>query len=96
MSKLTKIMLGMTILNAMLSGLILAKVINANIFPRFDVVFPLTAIFYGMFLIVRMLQNDVAEYHAEQRNHHDHPVSDHRSDSAESLRDHQHHEPMEA
>lgn len=93
MSRATKIMLGLTIVNVVASVLVLAGIINI---PRLDVVFPLAAIFYGMFLICRMLQNDVAEFNAEERRHHKLAERNDDSHSTASLHDHEHHEPMRA
>ncbi len=96
MSRLTKIMFGLMIVNAIGSVLILGNIVNVSKFPGLDVVFPLTAIFYGMFLICRMLQKEVAEYDAEQRSHRDQPAPANRSQSVESIHDHGQHEPMRA
>jgi ABC-type nickel/cobalt efflux system permease component RcnA len=96
MSRLTKIMLGLMIVNAVASVLITANIVNDSKFPGLDVVFPLTAVFYGMFMICRMLQKDIAEFDAEQRSHHDHASPHIHSQSVESFHNHGHHESMRA
>jgi len=69
MSGLTKTMLGLTIASAVASGLFLSGIVNVSDVPGFYVVFPLAAVFYGMFLICWMLQNEVAKSDAERRKH---------------------------
>jgi hypothetical protein len=96
MNRLTKIMLGLTIVNAVASALVLTGIINVSDFPGAYVVFPLAAIFYGMFLICRMLQKEVAAFDAEERKHHEPAARDNRSRSSESILGHEHHEPMRA
>jgi hypothetical protein len=94
MSKLTKIMLGLTIVNAVASALVLTGIINVSNFQGLYVVFPLAAIFYGMFLICRMLQNEVAGFDAEERRHREVAERNDHSQSGESLHGHGHHEPV--
>ena len=65
MSRLTKIMLGLTVINSVASALFLTGIVNISSVPGLYVVFPLAAIFYGMFLICWMLEKDVAEFDAE-------------------------------
>ena len=91
MNRLTKIMLGLTIGNAVASALVLTGIVNV---PRLDVVFPLAAIFYGMFLICCMLQKEIAAFDAEERRHREPTTPDNHSQSAESVHGHEHHEPM--
>lgn len=96
MSRLTKIMLGLAIVNAIASALVMSGIVNSSKFPAFDVFFPLAAIFYGMFLICRMLQKNAAEFDAEERRHHEHTALENHSQSVESNHDHAHHAPMRA
>lgn len=72
MSGLTKTMLGLTIASAIASVLVLSGIVNVSDVPGFYVVFPLAAVFYGMFLICWILQKEVAESDAEQRKHRGH------------------------
>jgi ABC-type nickel/cobalt efflux system permease component RcnA len=95
MSTLTKTMLGLTIVNAIASALFLTGIVNISGAPGLYVVFPLAAICYGMFLICRMLQKDVAEFDAEQRAHQNHAPEEH-PHNVESLHDHDHHESIAA
>jgi hypothetical protein len=96
MSRLTKIMLTSLIINIVASVLFLSGVVNISAVPGLYVTFPLAAIFYGMFLICRMLQKDVAQFDTEQRKHHDQAVAEKRHELAESFHIHGHHEPMRA
>ena len=93
MSRLTKIMLGLTIVNTVASALVLTGIVNL---PRLDVVFPLTAIFFGMFLICRVLEKDVAEFDAEERRHHEHAARENHGQSVDFIHGHGHHEPTNA
>ncbi len=96
MSRLTKTMFGLMVVNAIISVLILAGIIDTSNIPALDVVFPLAAIFYGMFLICRMLQKDVAEFDAEERKHRELAAHSSHSQSEEDFHGHAHHVPMRA
>jgi ABC-type nickel/cobalt efflux system permease component RcnA len=96
MSRLTKMMLAALIINIVASALFLSGVVNISAVPGFYVAFPLVAICYGMFLISRMLQKDVAQFDAEQREHHDQAVAEKHREPAESFHIHGHHEPIRA
>ena len=92
MSRVTKIMLALTVINSVASVLFLTGIVNVSSLPGLYVVFPLAAILYGMFLICRMLEKDVAEFDAE---HHDHAPEVY-PDNIEPLHDHDHHESIAA
>jgi len=96
MSRLTKIMLGLMIANAVASALTLTGIVNVSDFPGFYVVFPLAAIFYGMFLICHILEKDVTEFDAEQRELDDHAASGNHSEPAETIHGQEHHAPLQA
>jgi ABC-type nickel/cobalt efflux system permease component RcnA len=94
MSRLTKIMLGLTVINSIASVLFLSGIVNVSAAPGLYAVFPLAAIFYGMFLICRMLEKDVAEFDAER---HDHKPAEHpRNIEPLHNHDHDHHESIAA
>jgi hypothetical protein len=95
MSRPTKIMLGLTIINLIASALFLPGIVNISGFPGLYIVFPLAAVFYGMFLICRMIQKDVAEFDAEQRAHQNH-ASEELPNNIEHLHEHDHHESIAA
>jgi ABC-type nickel/cobalt efflux system permease component RcnA len=93
MSRLTKTMLALLIINIVASVLFLTGLVNVSFFPGLYVVFPLVAIFYGMFLICWMLEKDVVEFDAE---HHKHVAPEEHPHNIESLHDHDHHEQIAA
>lgn len=93
MSRLTKIMLGLTVINSVASALFLTGIINVSAAPGLYVVFPLAAVFYGMFLICRMLEKDVVEFDAEHCGHAAPEIHPH---NVESLHGHDHHESIAA
>lgn len=95
MSRPTKIMLGLTIINLIASALFLSGIVNISGFPGLYIVFPLAAVFYGMFLICRMIEKDVAEFDAEQRAHQNHAPEEH-PHNIEPLHGHDHHESIAA
>jgi amino acid permease len=97
MSRLTKIMLELLIINTVLAALFLTGIVNVSDFPALYLTFPAAAIFYGMFLICRFLEKEVAEFDAEQREHYDQAAQASHSESDDSLhRGHGHHAPMHA
>ncbi|HTV75704.1 MAG TPA: hypothetical protein VMD57_01810 [Candidatus Baltobacteraceae bacterium] len=93
MSRLTKIMLELTVINSVASALFLTGIINVSAAPGLYVVFPLAAVSYGMFLICRMLQKDVVEFDAEHRAHTAPDIHPH---NVEHLHGHDHHESIAA
>lgn len=96
MSRLTKIMLELTIANSVASVLFLTGMVNVSDIPGFYVTFPLAAVFYGMFIICRFLEKEVAAFDVEQRAHQSHAAPEHHSEAVESIHGHEHHEPMRA
>lgn len=96
MSRLTKTMLGLLISNSIASLLFLTGIVNINRFPGLYVVFPLAAVFYGMFLICWMLQKNVAAFDTEERAHQDHAGPVEFPQNVQSLHDHDHHESIAA
>jgi len=95
MSRLTKIMLELTVINAVASVVFLTGIVNVSDFPGLYVSFPLAAVFYGMFLICLALDREVAGFDAEQRVHHD-PAPEKHPHNVESLHGHDHHESIAA
>ena len=96
MSRLTKIMLALLIINSIASVLFLTGIVNINGFPGLYVVFPLAAVFYGMFLICWMLQKNVAAFDTEERTHHNLVLPAKHPRNVQSLHDHDHHESIAA
>ncbi len=96
MSRLTKILLALTIINFVPGMLFVSGIVGVGKFPGLYATFPVGATLYGLFLISRMLEQEVAAYDAEQRTHEEHPTPDNHSESVEPLHGHEHHEPMNA
>ncbi len=96
MSRLTKMMLGALIINAIASVLFLTGIVDVSDAPGLYAAFPLAAVFYGMFLISRMLEKEIAAFDAEHHAHHDAAVPDHHPEPAESSHGHELHEPVHA
>ena len=96
MSKLTKIMLDLLIINSVASALFLTGIVNVSAVPGFYVVFPLAAIFYGLFVICRALDKEIAAFDAEQRAHHGPAGPGEHPDNVEFLHDRDHHESIAA
>ena len=96
MSRLTKILLALTIINFVPGVLFVSGVVGVGRFPGLYATFPVGATFYGLFLISRMLEKEVAVFDAEQRQHEDLATPNHHSEPAEPLHGHGHHEPMKA
>jgi Mg2+/Co2+ transporter CorB len=97
MSKVTKMMLGFMLVNAVAAVLFLTGVVDVSQVPGFYVALPLAAIFYGMFVICRVLDKEVAAFNAE-RGAHPWPVTpEENSKVIHSIRHaHDHHESMAA
>jgi ABC-type nickel/cobalt efflux system permease component RcnA len=89
-------MLALMIINSVASVLFLTGIVNITSFPGLYVVFPLAAVFYGMFLICWMLQKIAAESDAEARAHHDPAVPTEHPHNVQSLHNHDHHESIAA
>jgi hypothetical protein len=96
MSRLTKILLALTIINFVPGLLFVSGLVGIGGFPGLYATFPIGATFYGLFLISLMLQKEVAGFDAEERSHPSGPVADHPSESPESLHGQEHHEPSRA
>ena len=65
MSRLTKSMLALMIINGVASLLFLTGLLDVGSFPGLYVAFPLAATFYGLFLISRIFEKDMARFDAE-------------------------------
>ena len=96
MSRLTKIMLALLIINSVASVLFRSGIVNISSFPGLYIVFPLAAVFYGMFLICWMLQKITAESDADARAHHDPAEPAEHPSNVQSLHNHDHHESVAA
>jgi hypothetical protein len=98
MSRLTKTMLALLIINSVASGLFLTGVVDISGVPEFDMVYPLAALFYGLFLISLMMQKEVARFDKEQHAHHNEAAQIKRSESEASFHHghHGHHAPAGA
>ncbi len=96
MSRLTKTMLALLIINSVASVLFLTGIVDVSAVPGLYVVVPLVAIFYGAFLICRLLQKDVVEFDAEEHAHHDLAALEGHPHNVEPLHDHDHHESIAA
>ncbi|HLX94179.1 MAG TPA: hypothetical protein VKU37_00385 [Verrucomicrobiae bacterium] len=96
MSRLTKILLALTIINFVPGLLFVSGLVGVGGFPGLYATFPIGATLYGLFLISRMLEKEVAAFDAEERAHHNQPVTDHPSEFPGSLHSHEHHEPFRA
>jgi hypothetical protein len=96
MGRLTKSMLALVIMNAVASVLFLSGLVDVSGFPGLYVVFPLAATFYGLFLISRVFQKDMARFDAEHRAPDGQVVMDDHIEFDESGHGHEYHEPMHA
>ena len=96
MSRLTKILLALTIINFVPGVLFVSGVVGVGKFPGLYATFPVGATLYGLFLISRMLEKEVAAFDAEQRKHEDPATPDHHPEPVEPLHGHEHHEPIKA
>jgi hypothetical protein len=81
MSRLTKILLALTIMNFVPGVLFVSGIVGVGKFPGLYATFPVGATLYGLFLIFRMLEEEVAAYAAEQRVHEDHAAPDNHPES---------------
>jgi hypothetical protein len=96
MSRSTKILLALTIVNFVPGVLFVSGIVGVGRFPGLYATFPVGATLYGVFLISRMLQEEVAAYDAEHRAHEDHAAPDNRSESGKRSHGHEGHELMKA
>jgi len=96
MSRLTKIMLGIMIINSAASALFLTGLVDVNSAPGFYVVFPLAAIFFGLFLISRVFGNETAAFDAERHAHRADAARHNHSQTVESVHGDAHPAPTSA
>jgi len=96
MSRLTKFMLALLVINSVASALFLTGTVNISAAPGLYVVFPLAAIFYGMVLICRMLEKDATEFDADKSTNDNHVMPVKRPRNVESFHDREHHKPVAA
>ena len=96
MSRVTKMLLTLTIINFVPGVLFVSGLVGVGRFPGLYATFPVGATLYGLFLISRMLQKEVAAFDAEQRAHRDHPTPDNHAEPVEPLHGDEHHEPIKA
>ncbi|MGH7994250.1 MAG: hypothetical protein ACREDQ_12080 [Limisphaerales bacterium] len=92
MSRLTKILLALTIINFVPGVLFVSGMVGVGRFPGLYATFPVGATLYGLFLISRMLEKEVAAFDAEQRAHEDPAAPDNHSEPVEPFHGHEHHE----
>jgi len=84
------------IISSVATVLFLTGIVDVSDVPGFYVVFPMAAIFYGLFVICLALDKEVGRFNAEQRAHHDHAAPDIHPHNVQSLHDHDHHESIAA
>ena len=96
MSRLTKILLALTMINFVPGVLFVSGIVGVGSFPGLYATFPVGATLYGLFLISLMLEKEVAAFDAEQRAHEDHATPDNHSEPVEPLHGHEHHQPIKA
>jgi len=96
MSRLTKIMLDMLFINSVASALFLTGMVDVSDVPGLYVVFPLAAVFYGLFLVCLALDKEVAAFDADEHTHHDYAAPLEHPHNVESLHNHEHREPVAA
>ena len=84
MSRLARTMLGLTVASSIASVLFLSDIVDVSDIPGLYVVFPLAAVFWGMFLLCHSLEKEVARFDEEQRKCRDRPTQDRHSRSVES------------
>ena len=86
MRRFTKVLLLLTLVTLPLGLLFLFGVINVENIPELYVVFPVGASLFGLFLICRLLEKEVAAFDAEQRAHPDSSPAE----SSQYVGDHEH------
>ncbi len=96
MSRLTKILLALTIINFVPGVLFVSGMVGVGRFPGLYATFPVGATLYGLFLISRMLEKEVAAFDAEQRAHEYPAAPDNHSESGKRSHGHEGHELMKA
>jgi hypothetical protein len=96
MSKIAKIMLQLSIVCGVTSALIITDVWDVSALPGLYVTFPLAVVFFGMFLICRALEKEVAAFDAEHGAHKEHSTHAQHSKADETCHDHEPGEPVRA
>jgi ABC-type nickel/cobalt efflux system permease component RcnA len=96
MSRLTKCMLAVLIISTVASAVFLTGVVDVRAVPGLYVVFPLAAIFYGLFVICHALEREVAQFDAEQHTRHDAATTGEPPRTVEFLHKHDHHDHHES
>lgn len=96
MSRMTKSMLALMIINGVASLLFLTGLVEVGSFPGLYVVFPLAATFYGLFLISRIFQKDMAGFDAERQGPEDQAMPANHFEADDAMPGHEHHEPAHA
>ena len=96
MSRLTKFTLVSLIISALAAALFLTGIVDVSAVPGLYVALPLAAIFYGLFVICRALDKEVAAFDAEQRAHQAHVAPGEHPQNVEFLHAHDHHESIAA
>jgi hypothetical protein len=94
MSRLTEILLALTIVNFVSGVLFVSGMVGVGRFPGLYATFPVGATLYGLFLISRMLEKEVAAFDAEQRAHEDQTRPDNHPEPVKSIHGDGHHEPI--
>lgn len=90
MSRLTKITLGLLLINSVASVLFLTGMVEVSGVPGLYVVFPLAAVSYGMFVIFYAFDKAAAAFDADEHTHHDHSAPMIQPHNVESLHGHDH------
>jgi len=96
MSRLTKMLLALTIINFVPGVLFVSGMVSVGRFPGLYAMFPVGATLYGLFLISRMLEKEVAAFDAEKRGHEDPAAPADHGEPAAPLHAHERHEPVKA
>lgn len=96
MSRLTKILLALTIINFVSGVLFVSGIVGVGKFPGLYATFPVGTTLYGLFLISCMLEKDVAAFDAEHGAHEYHSAPDDPSEPVEPVRGGEHPEPSRA
>jgi len=96
MSRLTKTLLLATVANFIPAVLFLTGFVNVSNAPGLYVSFPLAAIFFGLTLLSRMMQKEVAAFDAEQRAHQVSATATRPQELEETVHGHEHHAPIGA
>ena len=94
MRKLSKILLTLTVINAVAAALFLSDIIDVSDVPGLYVAFPFAAVLFCMFLASLAMEKEVPILHDEQTKHRVAPEIE--SKPAESTRRIKHRKPIEA